>query len=224
MKQRLYYILLVAVMTACEVDNYDAPDATLTGTVKDVITGKGLITESGGFSIRYRQINPIYPDAPNRSFAGKADGTYNYTKLFADSYDVNPINGAFVAIDPQRVTVSSGQSTTLDFTVTPYVSFENVSIVKKGADGITATFTLKKNAGSIQDYRILATNKTPLVGINTNDVGGDAVDLTEAEVGSPISVDRTGFETGGSYWIRIGARCNEAASHYNLTEVFEIKF
>jgi hypothetical protein len=219
-------MLLVTVMTACEVDNYDAPDATLTGTVKDAITGKGLITEApNGFEIRYKQINPIYPDAPNRQFWGKADGTYSYTKLFADSYDVSPINGAFVAVDPQRVIVSSGKTATLDFTVTPYVSFENVSIVKNGSDAITATFTLKKNAGSIQDYRIFATNKTPLVGANVTDaVGGNAVALSESELGSPIVVERTGFEAG-TYWVRIGARCSEAGSgRYNLTEVVEIKF
>ena len=223
----LFFISTCIWMTSCEVDNYEEPDATLTGTVIDATTGKGLITEQpNGFLIYYKEIAAEYPSAQFRTFQGKADGTFNNSKLFAATYEVYPGLGAFVVPDVQTVKLSPGSETTVNFTVTPYVSISNVSMTKAGSNALTVQFTLSKNAGTIQDYRIFATNKTPLVGSNiTDNVGGGAVALQESDLGMSISVDLSGFETGYKYWVRVGARCNEAPSgRYNMSEVFEIQF
>jgi hypothetical protein len=223
-------ILMMMFMTACEVDNYDLPDAGLQGTVTDAVTGKGVITEQpGGFNIYLREIDEKYPNAPNRSFQVKPDGTFTNTKVFAATYDVWPVNGPFVPLTEsqrQRVTLSSNQLTSVNFTVTPYVSFESVSITKTGADEATISFILHKNAGTIQDYRVFATNRTPLVGTQaTDNVGGNAVTVAESDLGHLITVTRSGFEAGTKYWLRLGARCAESPStRYNLTEVVELHF
>lgn len=230
MKQLSYIVSIVCAaifMTACEIDNYDAPDAILKGTVIDVTTGQGLITEQpSGFQIFYKEISEQYPNAPFRHFWGKADGTYANTKLFAGRYEVYPGSGAFVIPEHQTVTLSSGKETTVNFTVTPYVSIREVSMTKVNSDSLTIQFKLTKNAGSIQDFRIFATNRTPLVGSNvTDEVGGDAISIGDSDLDRIIITGRRGFATGYKYWIRVGARCTEAPSlRYNLSDVFEIQF
>lgn len=228
MKHISYIISIVCAvifMTACEIDNYDAPDAILQGTVIDATTGKGLITEQpNGFQIYYKEISEQYPSAQFRTFWGKADGTFTNTKLFAVKYEVYPGSGAFVIPEHQTVTLSSGKEATVNFTVTPYVSITDVTYTKSGND-LTISFKLTKNAGTISDYRIFATNRTPLVGVEATDgVGGNAVTLTEDDLNKTITVTRTGF-TSGKYWFRVGARCKEApSSRYNMSAVFEVQF
>jgi hypothetical protein len=220
-------ILTAALMTACEIDNYDAPDASLKGTVIDETTGQGLITEQpDGVQIRYRELSEKYPNAQFRNFWCRADGTYSNTKLFAARYEVYP-EGAFVAPEHKEVTLVSGSETKLDFTVKPYVSIEiNDNDVVKSGNALTLKFKLTKNAGTIQDYRIFATNRTPLVGtVATDDIGGNEIALSAwAAADTTITATRTGF-TSGKYWVRVGARCKEApSSRYNLSKVFEIQF
>jgi hypothetical protein len=217
---------MAIIMTACEVDNYDAPDAGISGTVIDATTNKGLLTEQpNGFQIYYKEISDQYPNAQFRTFWGKADGSFANSKLFAAKYEIYPGSGAFIIPEHQTVTLASGKDMAVNFTVTPYVSIKNVSIAKSGSNDITVSFKLTKNAGTILDYRIFATNRTPLVGSEATDgVGGNAVTLTDDDLDKTITVARTGFASG-KYWIRVGARCKEApSSRYNMSEIFEITF
>jgi hypothetical protein len=223
----ILYILCMAVfLFACEIDNYDAPDAGISGTVIDATTGKGIITEQpNGFQIYYKEISDQYPNAQFRTFWGKADGSFANTKLFASKYEVYPGSGAFIIPDHQTVTLAAGKDQQVNFTVIPYVSITGVSVTKSGSNDINVSFKLTKNAGTILDYRIFATNRTPLVGSEATDgVGGNAVALSDDDLEKTITVTRTGFASG-KYWIRVGARCKEApSSRYNMSEIFEITF
>jgi hypothetical protein len=171
--KKIHYILgLLTIATgtlfvSCGVDNYDLPDATLTGTVTDIITGKPLITEQpDGFRVRNEEIS--WSDNPlQEHFWGKADGTYRNTKMFPGKYRITLVEGPFVQPEPVIVDLKSNQTVTQNFTVTPYVSFSDVSIEKyvPAGDSVKVTFKLSRNAGTIKDYRIFATDQTPLVGM-----------------------------------------------------------
>jgi hypothetical protein len=224
----------LAAFTSCEVDNYALPDATITGTVIDAKTGKGLVTEQpNGFQIRHEQIS--WSDTPSPLyFWGRADGTYTNTKMFAGTYKITPYNGAFVIPEAQTVELKSGSSTQVDFTVTPYLSFGNVSIVKVGST-VEVTFTISKNVSdaTLNGYRVFATSKTPYVGNNTNcyetSVSTGEVALTEDMLDKPIKETLSGFTSGKTYYIRVGARVNAADGHnpsfrYNMTEIVSITF
>jgi hypothetical protein len=221
------YLLTAILFASCEIDNYDEPDGTLTGRVIDAVTGNPVLTEQpNGFQIRYNEIS-WSDNAPNQTFWGKADGTFNNTKLFAGRYRVVPTQGAFVQPDPKEVNISSGGTTSVDFTVTPYISFSNVSIAKEG-NTVRATFTLSRNVATaaLQDYRVFATSATPYVGIELfdNDISIGATGISEPDLGTPISVLLPeNFVAGKTYYIRVGARCQNAAGRYNMTEVVTIR-
>jgi hypothetical protein len=242
--KKIHYILGLLTLAAgtffvsCGVDNYDLPDAALTGTVTDAITGKPLITEQpNGFQVRNEEIS--WSDSPLLEyFWGKADGTFNNTKMFPGKYRITLVNGPFVQPASQEVDLKSNQKTTLNFTVTPYVSFSEVSIAKYGSgDSVRVSFKVSKNAGTIKDYRIFATDQTPLVGISYFDskfsdihyweAGAEKTialyPLTNANLGQTIIATLKGYVPGHKYWIRVGACCNESGGHYNLTEVQTIQ-
>jgi hypothetical protein len=218
---------IAAGLVSCEYDNYEGPDGTVTGRVIDAVTGNPIVTEQpDGFRIRYDEVswgeNPVA-----QYFWGKADGTFNNTKLFAGTYEITPVEGAFVTPEPKTVEVKAGSVTTVDFTVTPYISFHNVSIAKDGATTVKATFTLTKNVSSskVQDYRIFASAKTPYVGtiVFESDISTAATALSEADLGKPVEVTLNNYVPGTTYHIRIGARCENNAGRYNMTEIVTIQ-
>ncbi|MDR1408412.1 MAG: DUF3823 domain-containing protein [Tannerella sp.] len=218
---------IAACLISCETDNYSGPDGTITGRVIDALSGNPILTEQpDGFRIRYDEIswseNPVA-----QYFWGKADGTFNNTKLFAGTYEITPVEGAFVTPEPKTVEVKQGGTVTVDFTVTPYISFHNVSIVKDGATTVRVSFTPTKNVASTkpQDYRIFASSKTPYVGtiVFESDISTEAVALSDDDMGRPVSVTLDNYVPGRKYYIRAGARCENSAGRYNMTETVEIQ-
>jgi hypothetical protein len=220
-------MFIAALLISCEVDNYSGPDGALTGRVIDVITGNPVITEQpNGFRVRYDEIS--WSDTPVAQYIwGKADGTFANIKMFAGTYEVTPVEGAFVTPQKQTVTISSGKTASVDFTVTPYVSFSNVSIVKNGATTVKAAFTLTKNVASsqIQCYQVFATSKTPYVGVTyfENQLSTGEVAITEDDLNKPIEVTLDNYVAGKTYYIRVGARCVNSSNRYNMTEVVKIQ-
>jgi hypothetical protein len=244
MKKLIYFFIASAafILSSCENDNYDEPDAGIQGTVTDLITGKPLLTEQpNGFEIRNKEISWTGtdvvledPDIYSRKFWGRADGTYTNTKMFASTYQITPINGHFHSVEIQTVELKSGKMTTVDFSVLPYVSFSNASIVKDPANplGIIATFTVNVHAtddepATIRNYRLFATSRSPYVGPSVFDdaVSSTNVALTETQLGTVITLKKSGYVHGTTYYLRIGARCKESPQdRYNLTEIVKLEF
>ncbi|KAA6336422.1 hypothetical protein EZS27_015417 [termite gut metagenome] len=244
MKKLIFlFIASALILSSCENDNYAEPDAGIQGTVTDIITGKSLLTEQpNGFQIRNKEISwngtDIViddPDLYSRKFWGRADGTFTNTKMFAATYQITPVNGAFHTVDIQTVELKSGKMTTIDFNVLPYVSFSNVSIVKDPANslGIIATFTVNVHAtesepATIRNYRLFATNRSPYVGAFAFDdavSSANDVALTPAQLGNPITIKQAGFVKGKTYYLRLGARCKESPQdRYNMTEIVKLEF
>jgi hypothetical protein len=217
-------------MASCEVDNYTGPDGALTGSVIDAVTGQPILTEQpNGYRIKYKEIS-WSETATDQYLWGKPDGTFSHTKLFAGTYEMSAVEGAFPASEVQTVEIKPGGAATVQFTVTPYISFSNVSIVKEGASSVKVTFTITRNVSGadLQDYRIFASSLTPHIGANTggseNNVSKAATPLTEADLGVPIEVTLDNYEAGKTYYIRAGARCTNPSNRYNMTEVVKIQF
>ena len=238
MKRKVYMLLALcisagALFSSCEVDNYPEPDGTLTGTVIDATTNQGIITQQpNGFQIRYEETS--WSDNPQpENFWVKPDGTFRNTKIFAGTYKVYPVQGPFLAVEPKTVEITSGGTTDVSFTVTPLVSFSNVSIVKEG-NTIKATFRLTKNvaAATPSKYRVFATSLTPHVGATDGTfetgVSSPNTDLTEADFGVDKTVTISGsFVAGRTYYVRVGALCSggdNSLNRYNLSPIVELKF
>lgn len=245
----MFFIACIAsglLFSACEMDNYDAPDGGIRGTLYDALTGLPYISEQpNGFRISSSILTwQGAESASGQAFWGKADGTFNNDKIFAGTYRVYPGSGGFYGVKQDTVVINSNQMTEHDFYVTPYVSFRDVSIVEDpNAPGtVVATFTIHANVemaydpvqgidtvktkATIRDYQFFASKRTAKVGVNAydDDVSNVPKTLTTADLDVPIVVRKTGFKAGTTYYIRIGARCTESPdARYNMTEIFKIE-
>lgn len=222
-------LLSLVIMFSCEVDNYNEPDGALTGRVIDAITGKPIQTEQpNGYRIKYKEIS-WSENATDQFLWGKPDGSFNHTKLFAGTYEVTAVEGAFADSETEVIEVKSNKTTELEFKVMPYLSFKDVSVEKISASEVMVRFTLFKNIAEaiVQDYRILASSQTEYIGINP---GGSELSVSlpetainEEDLEKPIEVKLGNYEVGKTYYIRIGARCKNPSNRYNMTEVIEVK-
>jgi hypothetical protein len=231
MKKRTFIIALIAatLIISCEVDNYPVPDGTIVGTIIDNTTGKGIVGEQGYGRIQCFELswseNPAAFTIPLKS-----DGSYQNTKMFAGHYRLEANEGAFLLPETQEVNITSGGTTTANFTVTPYLAFTEVSAVKEGSNAVKLTFKLTQHAtgATFQECRIFATNRSPLVGSSVNEAGAVISGFTADKLGTTFSYTYTRsdlFVSGQTYWFRLGARCTQTpSSRFNMSGIFEIKF
>lgn len=250
--KKISYIILsmgLLLLTSCdyfEYDNYDAPDATLAGTVYDAKTGESLSTEAGAsFKVDYYELS--WEEAGNattesRYFWGKADGSFQNTKIFAGKYRITLKEGAFHAPELREVNLSSGKTTTVDFNVTPYarVSLDEITLSGDSQNNLVIKYTVEDTETEINtegmdedlfllsEAKIFVSRKSPNVGINNTETAytlnatknisnytpGKAKTYTESNVkGLP----------SGTWWVRVGARTGNPQKRYNFSAIKEIQ-
>ncbi len=215
MKQLLYICCTLLVFSGCEVDNYDGPNATITGRIIDRETGE-LVPSGGsvaGTIVRFYQNNATQPlnfvTFPDGSFTNKASFTGNY------SYTAE---GAFELVNTsERITVE--RETQVDIPVTPYIRLQltqvstsgDKAIFKVSYDKLAAEQDFIELGISWADYpnpnRIVYKGGTTIL----EDVA--ALNLTEGEKAYELS----GLISGKTYYIRAYARTNNPGAFFNYS-------
>jgi len=216
---------LALAVSSCKPDTYALPDGWLHGKL---ITPDGttLITEQpNGFQIRLNEIVKGEISTLPQDFWGKADGTFNNTKIFRGSYIVQPINGAFLTVDPVEIDIDG--NTEIDFEVTPNCTIE-ADITNSGAD-LVARYRITKDpgAGKITKARVLVSKWNPNVGMNHIDkeVVREFDGIDDANIQKTMYTDTILdlFEAGVTYYVRVAALCENASGRYNFSEVFVLE-
>ena len=220
----LILLLVTVLFTSCglnELDNYGQPDAGLSGQILDEETGELIqqdiirggviqIVESGYVTPQYLVL--------------KTDGTYANTRLFANTYTVQPVRGNFKIVDPQEVQIN-GQ-TTLDFHVTPYIRIKDVQIIKQD-NIIKATFRMEQTSVSNVLKVGLYAHPDPNVGepmhIARKEVNVNAV----ADPGQVYTIELDTFSDpdlqSGNFFFRIGALIDVPEAKYNYAPAVTIQ-
>ena len=110
-KISLIFAIFPLLMTSCfQLDNYDAPDAGIDGTLIDIEL----------MDLSYENPTPL-------QFWAKADGTFRNVALFSGDYDVTPTEGPFFPVEAERVHLKG--VTKHDFKVTPFLKVNIEEIV-----------------------------------------------------------------------------------------------
>lgn len=221
MKKMKYYLPLVVscfvLINSCELDNYDEPDASLTGSIVDSETGELIESDIiNGTTIKiiehgYDPVTPQYLKVKN-------DGTYANTMLFANIYTVQPDLRNFVQIDAQDVVIK--KNTKLDFQVTPYIRVKVISIVQEG-NNIIATFRLQQMTKDPVSKIGLYVYEEPIVGEPARSVAAEKVlnrDVDEDEVfrlGINAAKNSAFLTSGKQYFFRVGAVSSFSGAKFN---------
>ena len=145
--KRLLNILLPCcfiALTSCElfqIDNYDGPNATISGKLKDAVTGEAVETDiQTGTAIRAFELGWVDPPVA-QTWVVKQNGEFTNNLIFAGRYNFEIINANVYEYKESNVELKKGKNEH-DLVVTPYIRVKNASIKKEG-NLIVATFSLE---------------------------------------------------------------------------------
>ncbi|WP_321330665.1 DUF3823 domain-containing protein [uncultured Bacteroides sp.] len=202
-------------LTSCEIDNYDGPNASFHGSIKDAETGELVGTDiQNGSSIEVYEHGFTNPAA--QYWAIKNTGEFRNDLVFAATYDIVFENGNFYPFTVKDFVLKSGDNSH-DFEVTPYIRVKNANVIK--ADGIiTATFSLaaSKPEVKVKEIQLFAFSdqwvgnnvKFSITGDNCKKVFSPSEEIGTSKTYT-LSIDLNEnsniFKYSKNYYFRIGA-------------------
>ncbi len=239
MKKIIYIILgfiLVSVTSCMEVDNWDAPDAKVSGRIIDSYTGENLATSQGEWGIRIWERSWTESVPNNQSLTVKQDGSYNNSKLFAGTYDMLPYGGPFWPVDTVK-NVKFGGSTVQDFTVTPYLQIVDLEATLNGLK-LTLKCRLKApirdglpNLVEIKPFLSLTTfcGATSFIDIGEYNNMRKQInrswmeEVGDVETSNLYRIGPLPVKAGYTYYVRVGANVNDANRKYNYSQIIKVE-
>lgn len=220
MKKTALFIACAALaFTSCKVDNYDAPDAQVFGTILDSKTGEPVCNNiNQGSSIHV--IEHGYENPSNQYWLIKNTGEYRNNFVFSNTYTVSFENGNFFPVEAKDYEIKKGENH-IDFTVTPYLRIVDPKIVKSG-NTVTATFHLEagdpsrvNTVSEIQLFAYTDMHVSNTIHYNlsggTDQAGlGEEVDPSKTyTLTIDVSGNKSSFKyTDKNYYFRIGAHAS----------------
>ncbi len=222
MKRMKFNLMAVILATAgllmsCELDNYEGPDAELSGSFIDEKTQE-LVQQDiiRGTDIRLTEHG--YDPVANQYLNAKPDGTYMDKMLFSNMYTVQPERGNFIPIAAQDVRIEG--KTTLDFIVTPYIRVNDATIVKEGSK-IIATFKLEQTVENNVSRIGLYGHPNPIAGqpirtVATEMAVNAVVDPSQVfTLEIDIPANSANLKAGEQYFFRVGALIDVPEAKFN---------
>jgi len=221
-------VLFCLTFTACETDNYEAPDCTIEGTIYDHQNNPFQVSH-GAEVIRIRELSWAQDEETyieNRRLKVQQDGTYRHTKIFRGTYRLLPYDGAFFPYDDvNRDNDDAGDlveikdKVTKDFTVTPFLTIEWVRKPYVDAEGYlncSVKFTRNQKAGyNMPDLRQanLQVSRTVNAGAADGNLFASRPNISNDMEGQEI-VLRTSMKLkyqGIDYWVRVMIDCQSVS-------------
>lgn len=214
----LYALLSFIVLYSCKVDeydNYDAPNAEIYGTITDGVSGEAFQTEQPD-GVRIVFIETKYETPEPIKIWAKYDGTYRNAALFNGKYDVYLDEIAGVPSSKQTVNVTVSKE--VNFTVTPFLSVDTISIKNYGKT-VKINYRIEKNlTDQIVEERAIFINSIDKVSQRHNILSAKKKSDADGEFTDKIIVPEF-----GSYYLRCAAKTKNAYGRYNYSKVIKIE-
>lgn len=227
LKIHLSILVCLFSLSSCElseIDNYDAPNATISGGVYDVET-KELVQQDiiRGGQIEY--VEQGYNNPQNQYMVLKNDGTYQNKLMFANTYTMQLVRGNFVPLEKQEVVVKG--DTKLDFQVQPYIRVKNANIVKQD-NKIIATFNIQQTVSNeVSRIGLFAHEEVnvgdPLHVVATRqDINVATSESTLYTLEIDLAAHQGSLKPGSAYYFRVGGLINASEAKYNYAPAVRI--
>lgn len=142
--------LIISLFTiSCEIDNYDGPDAQISGKFIDSVTGDLVGTDiTNGNQIGAFELG--WSSEARQNWAIKNNGEYANNLVFASTYRLEFSDCNFYPFKVNDFVIKKGANT-YDFTVTPYIRIKNPNITFNAATNtVTATFNLEAGGENVK--------------------------------------------------------------------------
>jgi hypothetical protein len=220
MKKRLNIVWIPVILLAlnsCEIfkiDNYEAPNASFHGTIKDAQTGEPVETDiQNGSQIRAYELG--WPTESAQTWVIKQNGEFRNDLVFAAHYKIEFINGNFYPFTIDDLEIKKGDNQH-DFEVTPYLRLQNVSIRKEG-NRIVASFSVQGGKPEVKlsairlyaftDIYVGEQVKFATQGSDFSQTFSPAKEIDATTYTLSIDLDANGdlFKYARNYYFRVGA-------------------
>ena len=240
----LFGVVLLSLASCWPIDNWDGPDAQISGRVIDSYTGENLMTSQNEWKIRVWERSFTENVPQQQDLAVMQDGTYTHLKMFSGTYDMIPYDGPFWVVADTIKNVIVSKSSEQNFTVTPFLQLIEFN---QRLDGLNLYLSCKLKAPRRDGLPTLREIKafislTPFCGQGTNsfiDIAayndrrlqlnrswGDEMARTgldrDSEVSVVYEIGPLPVKSGYTYNVRIGANVNTGGNRYNYTPIVKI--
>ena len=209
--------LMISLFASCERDNFNAPNASFFGVIKDSITGSLVETELiNGSQIEVFE-KGSYATPVSQKWLIMNSGEFRNNLVFANVYDINFANCNFFPYRINDVEIKPGDNQR-DFQVVPYIRIKNAQITyDAGAKKINATFTLEAGKPVVKVKAIRLYGFTDIyvgenVKFNTTGTGftqsfspSKVMDGTTYTLSIDLTANASFFKPGRNYYFRVGA-------------------
>lgn len=222
MKASLIFFILC--LSSCQIDNYEAPELTLTGNIIDAETNE--LVASGG--VNAGTIVKLYEEMSIQPLLFKTlpEGNFVNSKVFAGNYHLEA-EGPFTPLQESLIDLTITSDEEVEIKVIPNV---RLNIQVQDQDETTATISLSYQKviddQSLIDYGLVWSEyKNPNVYSFSE---GSIVQFTAEETGL-ISGERSivvpNLKPNTTYYIRATARTQNPGNYYNYSKqiVLEIQ-
>lgn len=236
--KKIFNILLCAAAlamtaTGCELfklDNYEAPNAQIYGTVIDAETGEPVGSEPvNGARLMAHQLDYGGSVSGNYYLKIGSDGTFRDNNIFNGTFEIKPYSDRnFINIPKDTIKVEG--PTEYNIKVTPYLRVSEQNIRVEG-EKVLASFKLRNNLydeSSMSDDSYIknlslfvanenaVSNAIRLSGSKILSVGSDIyVKDTALTISLDLTAHTADFKEGKQYYFRIGAQSNTTGASYN---------
>jgi hypothetical protein len=204
---------------SCEIDNYDGPDASITGSFLDSATGELVGTDiTNGNSIGVYELG--WPTEAKQTWNIDNSGVYTNNTVFAANYRIEFTSCNFYPFIVNDFVVKKGANT-YDFNVTPYLRIVNPVITFDATTNIVkATFSLEAGGTDVKlnEIRLFAFTdkwvgnyvKFAITSGTSYKKAPGAVSATvnpstQFELTIDVAANPTLFKNTRDYYFRIGA-------------------
>lgn len=218
------HILFFASCDLFKLDNYDGPNATISGGIYDQET-RELIQQDiiNGMQIEY--IEHGFDNPHTQYMIVKVDGTYRNDIMFANTYTIRPVRGNFTAVEEEEIVVKG--NTIHDFYVQPYIRIKNAKIEKEGAK-IVATFNIQQTVpNNVKRIGLFAHPETnvgyPINTVNSvQEINSSTIEGTQYRLEIDLNAHTDKLKIGKQYYFRVGALIDAGEAKYNYAPAVRI--
>ena len=222
MRNILFFLFTLLVLSSCEIDNYDEPNLTVSGRIVDAQTN--ALVESGGSNsgtiVKFYQNN----SAQALLFKTMPDGTFTNSRVFAGNYRYVAEGPFQVITDTPSIVIKA--NTEIEIKVTPNVRLI-ASVVSKSGTTAVIKVTYEKLAVG-QALKFLGVAWSTVTNPNKFAFGVDggyiennvqSQDLSSGEQQFTI----TGLKPNTKYYVRASAQVIAPGNYYNYSTQIEVQ-
>lgn len=242
-KFNLIYICVATLLFySCTKDNYEQPNASISGFLKDVNSGEAIpgVVGNGNFGdLQFFQLDYLVQNPAGFSIAGfKADGSYSNATLFKGKYKLVPRGPYFYS---DTVIVDLEGTKNVDLEVVPFVNVgitleevtsNSITVKVKASRSVQADAFIKQQISQVvailgttagvnyNNYYVVNNNTSNYRYVtNTTNIANEVISTTD------YSYTFENLKPNTTYYLRGASRVsnNNPSNYYNYSKLLSVK-